>query len=111
MIALTVGLVLVAQASTTAPACQRLSTSKSAQYISFVRVGTEPTPDGKSYIRKVWLKIHNNTNCSILLITAEYDRPIPPDSVNRLKDGSVARVYYELYDSIKFPYGAPEPTY
>lgn len=91
--------------------CHRLDTNRSAQYISFVRWGPDPIPYGKKHTSSAWLRIHNNTSCPILLIDGESHDPVGDDPTYRFKNGSVAQVYYESYDSLRFPYGAPEPTY
>lgn len=85
--------------------CERIQQSQPAQFITFERSGLgKPIYEGES-AERVWLRLHNNTTCSIQIYGGR---------LRRLADGSVsmdpangdeALVEYDIYDSQRA--GAP----
>lgn len=93
---------LASQTNIETQGCRKLD-SGAAQYITFVRSGLDPAASEKRAVLYAWLRLSNNTTCSIGLI-GENPRPL-----RQLEDGAERFIYYEMYDSARFPYGAPEP--
>jgi hypothetical protein len=101
--ALIVGaLVLQVNSSSATGGCAAIdgTTGRPAQHISFERSGPgEGAHAGEIF---VWLRVHNDTTCVIRIIGDS-------DTSDRIDRGLEAFVFYDRYDSKKFPYGAPEP--
>ena len=93
------GMACSPDAGSSTQGCERIQQSRPAQFIAFERSGVgKPLYEGES-AERVWLRLHNNTSCSIQIYGGRL-RLSPDGSVSMdPANGDEVTVEYDIYDS------------
>jgi hypothetical protein len=99
-IAVSPGLADSTKASISAADCERIRSSRPAQFITFERTGLGKTVyDGESRER-VWLRLHNNTSCAIRFLGGHMHRRADGTFSMDPTDGEETTIEYDIYDAL-----------
>jgi hypothetical protein len=86
--------------------CTLLIKGEPPQTITFER--SEKKPNGEEV---VWLRLHNNTSCDVIIPTASIKLAKTPNGqfTTELQDGALVEVYYELEEVLQTKAITPGP--